>query len=190
MATTGAPASFCPSRSPLQVQPGGKSCVLFDTQRPGSSGDSPTWGMFLRPVLDRLTLLFHQQTQPSSLLKFFDQDCRPEGTNHWVLNFNSVLSMGVEATFSRVLKAPNPAPSGVPGTASPHSLSRARTWVPAIRPSGGALCVLTPKEAQPSEWLRGADRGADLQARRSVRVAPPCEAAPATLLTPGVYFYF
>lgn len=56
----------------------------------------------------------HQQTQPSSLLKFFDQDCRPEGTNHWVLNFNSVLSMGVEATFSKVLshQTPHPLESG------------------------------------------------------------------------------
>lgn len=33
-------ASFCPSCSLLQVQPGGKSCVLFDAQRPGSLGDS------------------------------------------------------------------------------------------------------------------------------------------------------
>lgn len=141
--------------------------------------------------MDRLPLLFHQQMQPSPLMKFFDQDCRPEGTNHWVLNFNSARP--VHGSGSYLLQgspATKPLTLWSPQTTSPHSLSRARTWVPAIHPSGGALCVLTPKEAQPSEWLRGADRGADLQARWSVPVAPRCEAAPATLLTPGVYFYF
>lgn len=184
MAWTGAPALFrvtpaLPRSFSLDVK-----AALSGAQLPGGSEASPTLGSAPeasqgrasrsssasrsspRPFGSSLTRTAGGGTNPRDL--YFRE--RPV---HWVVvgggrGGGGYLLEGPSATEPLTLWGPQ-------GRVF-RSLSRDSTRVPASPPAGGG----------PGEWPRGADR----QARGSVRAAPPCAAAPALLLTQGVYFYF